>query len=260
MVAFHAGAMAQEIRGPRDMMARRSGLLAFAAATAVAIAVLNINVTTTQGVDYKVRRVKIPLYLKAFDFMDRYYNYGVLAARITGTIGTEEGKSIAILKWTKENIRENPESLPVIDDHAWHIIIRGYGTDDQFQDVFTTLCNRAGIGAYFNKISPAGGGKPRSFSFVRLKSGWTVFDAYRGIYFMNSSGKPAILADIEEGNWKAAAISSDAGEKDYGMYLAGLGSAGMVGWKNSRAAIQSPVRRFIFWLKGGKEEAGNHVK
>ncbi|MFA6355615.1 MAG: hypothetical protein WCY23_00750, partial [Candidatus Omnitrophota bacterium] len=74
------------------------------AASAAAILALNIPVTTRQGVNFEIREIRIPLYLKALDFMDRYYNYGALADRITSGEKSGFGKAVAILKWTKENI------------------------------------------------------------------------------------------------------------------------------------------------------------
>jgi len=224
---------------------------------ALAVA-LNYPFTTRQGIDFEVRELKIPLYLKSLDFIDRYYNYGVLAERIVSGKKSDTEKAVAILKWTKENIRENPKSLPVVDDHTWHIIVRGYGTDDQFQDVFSTLCNRSGVGAFFSKVIPSGGGRMRNFSFVRLERGWAVFDAYHGIYFVNSGGEPAILDEIRAGGCKAARVSEDKGEGDYSIYFGALASTDNASWESSRAAIQSPVRRFLFWIKGGKKQAAGN--
>lgn len=216
--------------------------------------VLNTPVMTRQGIDYKVKEMRIPLYLKALDFIDRYYNYGILADRITAGKKSDFEKAVGLLKWTKENLKENPGSLPVVDDHAWHIIIRGYGTDDQFQDVFTTLCNRAGMGAFFSRIDLLGRSRARSLSFVRLSRGWTVFDAYRGIYFLNADGKPVILKEIQSGDWKAIKVSAFSGEEDYSDFFRLIGSIDFGSWKDSRAAIQSPVRRLIHRLKGDRRQ------
>ncbi|MDD5424421.1 MAG: transglutaminase-like domain-containing protein [Candidatus Omnitrophica bacterium] len=229
------------------------------AVSAAAILALNVPVTTRQGVDFQIREIRIPLYLKALDFMDRYYNYGTLADRITSGEKSGFGKAVALLKWTKENIRENPGSLPVVDDHAWHIIIRGYGLDDQCQDVFTTLCNREGLAAFFVKVRLPDKGRARCFSLVHLGGGWTVFDAYKGIYFINSEGKPAILKEIENGDWKAVKASPESGSEDYPGFMKQLTSSddpvNTATWKDSRAAIQSPLRRLFHWLKGDKRQA-----
>ena len=47
----------------------------------------------------------------------------------------QKKKTLKIFIWTHKNIRKAPEGLPVIDDHVWHTIIRGYGINDQSSDV-----------------------------------------------------------------------------------------------------------------------------
>ena len=110
---------------------------------------LNFTVTTQKGVNFKVQTIKIPLYLKALDFFDRHYNYKLITKRIIRDAQNEQDKAMKILEWTYKNIKRQPKELPVIDDHVWHIIVRGYGLNDQFSDVFTTLCNYAGMDAFF---------------------------------------------------------------------------------------------------------------
>ena len=105
---------------------------------------LNVQVTTRQGINYKVTSIKIPLYLKLLDFFDRHYNYISLVSRITHGCINKETKILALFNWCYANIKDQPETLPVVDDHVWHIIIRGYGAGEQSSDVFTTLCNYAG--------------------------------------------------------------------------------------------------------------------
>ena len=39
------------------------------------LCVLNIGVTTKQGINYRVSEIKLPIYLKILDFVDRHYNY-----------------------------------------------------------------------------------------------------------------------------------------------------------------------------------------
>jgi hypothetical protein len=48
-------------------------LLSIAIAFILSICILNISVTTRQGVNYQVREIKFPLYLKILDFVDRHY-------------------------------------------------------------------------------------------------------------------------------------------------------------------------------------------
>ncbi len=110
---------------------------------------ININVTTEQCINYRCHSIRIPLYLKVLDFFDRHYHYKQLVREIIKNEKTDEGRVIKIFTWTYGNIRKVPSGFPVIDDHVWHIIIRGYGANDQFQDVFSTLCNYAGLEANF---------------------------------------------------------------------------------------------------------------
>lgn len=211
--------------------------------------VLNIETTTRQGVNLKVRTLRIPLYLKALDFLDRHYNYKMLVKTVTAGAKTDEERAIKLLEWTHGNIRKNPESLPVVDDHAWHIIIRGYGLDDQFQDVFTTLCNYAGLDAFFNRVYSEDK-KGRSLSFVKLDDKWGVFDAYNGVYFKNVNGKIANLDDLSSGNWRAFNVGGGDIPNHYEKLFKNLNSDRFGDWTFSRAAIQSPIRRFIYWLNG----------
>src|SRR3989338_7498699 len=97
--------------------------------------ILNIRVITKQGVNYEVQLIKIPLYLKILDFFDRHYNYIEIVKRITAGSKTEKEKVIKIFQWIDLNIKRNSQELPVVDDHPLNIIIRGYGVNDQLEDI-----------------------------------------------------------------------------------------------------------------------------
>ena len=214
--------------------------------------ILNSQVSYYQGINYRVRIVKIPLYLKVIDFFSRHYNYKITAEEIIAGSKSDKEKAVRLLKWTQENIRPVPPGLPLIDDHVWHIIIRGYGTDDQFQDVFTTLCNYAELDGFFCWINSADNKQKKPFSFVRLKRGWTFFDAYRGVYFKNSKQEIANINDLLANNWHIVSISNRDIFEDYGAYFKSLRYLNYENCKLSRAAIQSPFKRFLFWNKNKK--------
>lgn len=216
---------------------------------ALGLAVLNIEVTTRKGINGDVYNIKIPLYLKTLDFLDRHYNYKILTDRIVKGSGSAEERALRILNWTYNNIKRNPKDLPVVDDHPWYIIVRGYGLDDQFQDVFTTLCNHVHLDAFFYKVPLLSDQrKGKVLSFVKFDYGWAVFDAYRGIYFKNAKGDLATVDDISTGNWKAVSISDEDVPDFYGMFFENLRSVDYNRWKSSRAAIQSPFRRLIYFF------------
>lgn len=155
--------------------------------------ILNLNVSTQQCIDYKCKSINIPLYLKILDFLDRHYNYLQLVKNITKEAKNEEERVMNIFEWTHKNIRRVSESLPVVDDHQLNIIIRGYGTDDQCEDVFTLLCTYAGLEAYFSKFYNSHNGI-FYISFVRIENKWYPFSAFSGTYAV----KNGILISVED--------------------------------------------------------------
>lgn len=227
--------------------AKRLAILTVAV-LALGLMALNTEVTTRQGVDGDIRSIKMPLYLKILDFADRHYNYKALVRRITAGAKTDEGKAMRILKWTSSNIKKNPPELPVLDDHVWHIIVRGYGAGDQSQDVFTTLCNYAGYDAFFSIAYIERPKKGKILSFVKMGNSWKVFDAYNGVYFLNKEGVLASVDDLSSGGWEAVSVSNGYIPQDYKECFVNLNAVDYDKWRTSRPAIQSPLRRLIFWL------------
>jgi hypothetical protein len=210
--------------------------------------ILNIGVSTRRCVNYKCASLKIPLYLKVLDFFDRHYNYKQLVKNIISVKDGNEERAIKIFAWVCGNIRKSPQGLPVIDDHVWYIIVRGYGASDQFHDVFTTLCNYAGVDAFFAFIPAKGRAAKIPLSFVRINKRWAVFDPYSGVYFKNSSGEIASVEQIMAGDW--AVFNFAAANKqnsDYAAYLGDLGPVGNIGL--NRANTQLPLKRLMLELK-----------
>jgi hypothetical protein len=172
---------------------RRLGL--WAIALAVLAGVANVPTTTRQGVNYVVTTRTLPAYAKALDFAERSVNYGQLAGQITTGAPTDEARMRAVFDWTRGNIRDTPPGFPVIDDHVWHIVIRGYGQDDQKADVFTTLLSYAGVRAYWIFIGP----RPElTLSLVEVDSRWRPVDVANGVIFKAPDGQLATVAQIAE--------------------------------------------------------------
>jgi len=216
------------------------------------IAFLNISVTTRQGINYQWSTIKIPLYLKVLNFFDRHYNYTELVKRITYGCDTEKDKAIKILQWTYKNLKKIPEGLPVIDDHIWYVIVRGYGTRDQFQDVFSTLCNYARLPTFYLYLYSFDKTNRIPVSFVRISGRWFIFDAYNGVYFINKEGE---LVDAEairrDSAYTAVNTENVMVTVDYDNFLKHLSEV-----KNrvlKRPAIQSPLRRIMFEFKQWRE-------
>lgn len=213
--------------------------------------ILNIKVTTRQGINYEVHTLKIPLYLKILDFYDRHYNYKWLVHKIIKGKTNDEEKAMAIFRWTIENIAKQPTELKTVDDHVWHIIVRGYGTHDQFSDVFTTLCNYAGIDALFFRLFNKDKTSEIPFSFVRINERWRVFDPYNGTYFVNRDGDLALIEEITSGNWIGKNIGdfkkSNFKYSDYFNEISSINFEEV--HEMARANIQSPINRFIYGIK-----------
>ena len=221
------------------------------------IALLNKKVTSLRGVDYKVSRITLPLYLKVLNFYDRHYNYKWLAKRITGHLDTREDKILRLFHWTHETIKPQPESLPIMDSHVWDVYVRGYGVSDNFHDLFSTLCNYIGADAFFTALY-VGDTRSINMSFVRIKRGWVVFDPYNGIYFKNNTGDLSTIEDISEQDWHIVKLSqTDISKANYEQYIVeNLPRIKRLGSSLIRANIQSPINRLRFqlhkWFSGVK--------
>jgi hypothetical protein len=192
----------------------------------------------------------MPLYLKILDFFDRHYNYKLLVKAIIQDTRDEREKAFKILQWTNENIRPVPEGMPIIDDHVWHIIVRGYGTHEQSQDVFTTLCNYAGMDAFFYRLYTKDKSSRIPLSFVKIDKKWFIFDAYYGIYFKKGEATLASIEDISRGDWIAENIAgSNRSKVRYADYLQDLGTVEYERYKRlARANIQSPLNRLYYQI------------
>jgi len=220
-------------------------LFIFIAAALAVILFLNMPVSSLQGINYEVRALKMPLYIKIMEFFDRDYQYRQIVKGLTYKLDSDEKKVLAMFVWTRKNIRRIPEGFPVVDDHVLNIIIRGYGAGDQCADVFATLCNYAGYRARFTTLTAEGRRAKVCLAFVRIKKRWYVFDAYNGVYFRNKSGALAATEDLLAGDW----IVRPPGQIDidYAIYFNNRNLSVMD--KLARSNIQSPLRRLLYQLK-----------
>ncbi len=143
---------------------------------------------TRQGVNFRVTEHAVPQYAKAVDFLRRDGEYRALAAQIVQGLHTDRERALAVFEWTRGHIRPIPQGWPVVDDHVWHIIIRGYGTDDQMADVFTTLCAYAGVPSYWRFLRHPETGAVLTVSLARLNGRWAVFDVQHDAMFQDAQG------------------------------------------------------------------------
>lgn len=218
------------------------GLLLLAGAVGISTS----TVTTRQGLNFQVTTLEIPLYAKVLDFFHRHYQYEALAKQITGGLGSDQERALAIFDWTRRNIRRTPEGWTVVDDHVLNIIIRGHGVGDQMADVFTTLSTYAGVPAFWRILTAPGSGKKLALSFARVEGKWVVFDVKNGLTFRNEQGA---LASVEEIAADPRLVERTAGTLryhgiPYRRYFEGFMPPRVPGVL--RAEMQMPWPRLIF--------------
>lgn len=179
--------------------------------------VANLPVTTQQGVNFELATHRLPLYLKAFEFLDRHAQYRQLANEITLGAASDEDRVTAVFNWTARRIQPAPERWPVVDDHILNIIIRGYGQSDQRADVFATLTTYAGVPAFWQKVNAPGTRDGVILTFVNLDRRWVVADVANGFLFRTADGRLASAEDFVANRvaLPAAAASIMAGATPY---------------------------------------------
>ena len=217
----------------------------------VLLGILNIPLTTRQGINFEVHKLKMPLYIKVVEFIDRDYHYKKLAKRIIGGCTNDTERTLSLFEWTCENVRKDiPGNWPIIDDHVWSIIVRGYGMDDQLADVFTTLCVYAGFEARILKLTN-GSRKELVLSAIKLKDKWTLFDPYHRVYFTTPSGKIATVGNVLD---NPSLIETKTGSIlhhgiKYNEYLKGLPSINFDKLPKPRAYRQNFFKRIFYEIK-----------
>ena len=210
------------------------------------ILILNVSVTTKQGINYQVHEIKLPLYLKALDFIDRHYNYKNLVANILDNEKDENTKTIKIFNWVVANVRKNPKELPVIDDHPLNILIRGYGVQDQFEDIFTILCTYAGMDAFF-KVFKNSAGEPYYISFVKIKGRWCPLSTFGGVYPVKN-GAIASVDDILLDRGLLAPFISNLPNFERDAFITEINDMDFKIW-SVRIKGQSPAGRAVCIIK-----------
>lgn len=162
----------------------------------VVLVIANWPVTTRQGVNREVATHQLPLYIKAFQFLDRDAQFGQLSREVLTGQTTDEGRVRAAFGFVSRRLRPTPEGWPVVDDHILNIVIRGHGEPDQLADVYTLLLGYAGVPAFWGKVRAAGTADGVIFSFARVDGRWTVADVAQGVLFQNAAGRLATVDEV----------------------------------------------------------------
>ncbi len=222
------------------------------------IFIFTTNSVTKQGINYKFHAIKIPLYLKLHNFFDRHMNYGWMVNQIVNNKMTDQQKAEAIYDWTTRCILRQPSQLPIVDDHVWNIIVRGYGVDEQMADVFATLSNYAGLKSFFMTCEGVKGSSPGNvvLAAVYFDGAWHLCDLYHQTVFLNKQNKWASISELASSDWKDISIvqslqrQNNISYQNYFKKLNEIDYDHLHRWH--RSALQDPLSRFRFFLKDGK--------
>lgn len=221
---------------------RRFRRAAFAAAAcAVLLTVACWPSSRFVGLNFVVTEQTLPLWAKAVDFIDRDLNLTRTSQAVLAAAGGDEARADAALAWTRANVRPQPAALPIVDDHVWHVIVRGYGQPDQMADVFTTLLAYAGVRAYWTLVGQPPDELPLSYVWIRDR--WRVYDVANGIKFRNRDMDLATPAELvaDRELIRAAAMQADLDLDRYLSYFSGFQPPSVP--EVSRADLQMPGRR-----------------
>lgn len=203
--------------------------------------VLNMQVTTKQAINYEVKTYSIPLYLKGLNFITRHYSYHWLLDQILAE-SEEKQEVLQIWNWTTQNIADQPDELPVIDDHVWDIIVRGYGKPDQRADVFATLCNYAGFPSGITRLTHESQEQKMFIAFVKINEKWYLFDPALKTFFEDKNGNMLPCDSLNKTPFQLSNPGIDINH--YKGYLPSIDEFDpKESYRQNRSAIQSPVAR-----------------
>ncbi len=161
------------------------------------ITALTRKVTYSYGINYNVFQKEIPLYVKLMEFICRDYHYQDIVLSIVGDEKDPHKIIDRLYHYIRENVKINKE-LPIVDDHPYHILVRGYGVEDQFEDIFTILCNYAGLPAYYQQVKLNYQTDIIQYcSFVKIDTEWTLVSVYHDLVFKDRDNRYLPIHEIK---------------------------------------------------------------
>ena len=229
-------------RSPRSARIRLVCWMAGGAAAAVLL-VLSWPVTTRFGVNWEWSSKRLPMYEKAINFISRDLQTRRLASEVTGGASDDEAKLLRAFTWVTEHIRPTPEGFPIVDDHVWNILVRGYGSPDQQAEAFAVLASYAGFPATATCLQTAGMQGGACLTIVQFHGRQAVFDAPHRIVFRNEHGALASIEDLlrQPALITAAAKDHVPAHVPYEPHFVQLANVHL---RFSRMENQKPWRRF----------------
>ncbi|MBV9120210.1 MAG: hypothetical protein JOZ39_05840, partial [Chloroflexi bacterium] len=152
--------------------------------------------TTRFSINYQTGSQRIPLYQKALAFMDRDVQMHAVANQALAGIDDPRTQLQTLLTWTHANIRPTPLGFPIVDDHPYHIVVRGYGPADQADDVFSILAAYKGIPATLIFCHDNAGDAQYAYAAAELDGAWRLFDVREGYALKNTRGDWATVDEL----------------------------------------------------------------
>ena len=201
-------------------------------------------VETRFGRDFQWSTREIRLYEKAIDFVSRHRQTHRLVDDLVGDQAPGKEALLTIFEWVGENVRPTPAGFPVIDDHPWHIIIRGYGETDQRTEAFALLASYAGMPTSATTIFDPAGDGGFLVAIVRVEDDLYVFDIANQVLFLERSGGLATVDRIVE-DPATIHLRGPSGGIDAAPYEPFFSSLDGVRPDFSRMEMQKPIKRFV---------------
>lgn len=162
---------------------------------AVLLLVAQWPVTTSVGLNYTVTTTRLPLYEKAINFISRDLQTRWITRQIVAGSTTDEEKLERLFEWVTQHVQPTPAGLPIIDDHPLHILIRGYGAEDQRTEAFLLLAGYTGFPGVIVRLRPPAASRQLLVALVRVGSRTLVFDIVNHVTFRHDAGA---FADVQE--------------------------------------------------------------
>ena len=166
-------------------------------------------VTTRYGVNYRWSSRTITLFEKSVHFISRDLQTRRLVKELLRGVRPGDPALMRLFEWTVANIHPTPEGLPVVDDHPLHILIRGYGAEDQRTEAFALLASYAGFPSAAVTLRAPGTDAGLLVAAVRAGSQTFIFDVINGVAFQDEQGRFVDLMELSRNPLPARRAAGD---------------------------------------------------
>ncbi|MBV9582066.1 MAG: tetratricopeptide repeat protein [Chloroflexi bacterium] len=121
--------------------------------------------------------------------------YAVVARRVTRGAPDQQTALEQLNRFVYLNVRE-PQPLPLVDDSAADVLIRGFGSCDQAAWALTELAGEIGVPGRLLFLQDSNGTSPSSEAELYFDNEWRVFDPFYGWIPRLADGQVATAQDV----------------------------------------------------------------